>query len=115
MTREEAINHLEDLHVFRHEQTETDREALGMAIEALSQPEIPKGRWECVKPGWYECSCCGRDIQSYMGRNTAKYYPYCHCGAEMRDVVYSKKNIYHSICESLEKGGSADMRGNEND
>ena len=40
MTREEAINHLEDLQVYRHEPTETDREALCMAIEALKDPEI---------------------------------------------------------------------------
>ena len=52
-------------------QFQVDCELLKEFIE--SQPERPKGRWECVKPGWYECSCCGRDLQSYMGRNTAKY------------------------------------------
>ena len=37
MTREETINHLEDLQAFGHEPTETDREALGRAIEELEK------------------------------------------------------------------------------
>lgn len=63
-------------------------EALDMAIEALSQPERPKGRWEFVelkdhplygkplKVGEYRCPFCGRAV--------AFKPPYCHCGADMR-------------------------------
>lgn len=110
ISREEAVKHLEDIRgfVFDHKW----KESMDMAIEALSH-ERPKGRWECVRPGWYKCSCCGRELQSYSGMDTAKYYPYCHCGAKMQDVGYSETNKYHSICESLEKNGSVDMRGGE--
>lgn len=39
MTREEVINHLEDLQVFKHEPTVMDIIAIGMAIEYLREPE----------------------------------------------------------------------------
>ena len=60
-------------------------EALDMAIEALSQPERPKGRWKRYEidglPHFtvYQCSECGRFENEKE--------PYCHCGADMRGDV----------------------------
>ena len=117
ISREEAIKELE----FRRQITGGRfGEALDMAIEALSQPERPKGRWETVWHGEFiatlRCSVCGRRINvdyPLRERTIKSMYPYCHCGAEMRDVGYSETDKYYSICESLEKVGSADMRGGE--
>jgi predicted hydrocarbon binding protein len=56
-------------------------EAIDMAIEALSPPERPKGRWKSYEIDGlphltvYQCSECGRFEEVKE--------PYCHCGAEM--------------------------------
>lgn len=65
---------------------EDDIAALKLAIEALSQPERPKGRWIRNKLWTYECSCCGRLISMVLSNEKInELYPYCHCGADMRD------------------------------
>jgi hypothetical protein len=61
-----------------------------MAIEALST-ERPKGRWiEVPDKVWsyeFKCSCCGQSVYTTIGeRRVAKWYPYCHCGADMREI-----------------------------
>lgn len=56
MTREEALNLLDDLLVFSHEPTEQGRIALGMAIEAL-QMERKRGRWEIQNNEEYVSIC----------------------------------------------------------
>lgn len=69
------------------EETVKEIQALGVAIEALSQPERPKGRWvepiECGLPDeftgvGFDCSNCG------LWSDTD--YSFCpNCGADMRD------------------------------
>lgn len=72
MTREEAGLYLQEINDFFI----TDpawKEALNMAISALSQPESPKGRWvngmccsECRQVDWTKpnyCSNCGADMR----------------------------------------------------
>ena len=89
MTREEAITELK----FMRSMTgfAGQKEALSVAIEALSQPERPKGRWGTVWHGEFiatlECSACGRRINvdyPLRERTIKRKYPYCHCGADMR-------------------------------
>lgn len=67
-------------------------EALNMAIESLEQePKI--GHWvydyeysDCFDIT-YKCSCCKREIiVPYEIKNEVyKDYPYCHCGAKMKE------------------------------
>ncbi len=49
------------------------------------ESERKRGRWiEFPNHMAYECSECGRIIQSTDGRrNVSKHYPFCHCGADM--------------------------------
>lgn len=57
-------------------------------IEDLPSADRPKGEW--IEIGTishsYKCSVCGRTLFNItVGKNhVAKYYPYCHCGAQMR-------------------------------
>lgn len=89
ISREEAIKHLHHISGFIFDVEW--KEALDMAIEALSA-ERPKGRWLPVWHGEFiatlECSACGRRINvdyPLMERTIKRKYPYCHCGADMRD------------------------------
>ena len=96
ISREEAIERLKDMrdeaqgwndtlftvsgklaHSF-----EVDVQSLDMAIEALSQPERPKGRWiwKINKIG-NGCHC----VCSECGRTENKQEPFCNCGADMRE------------------------------
>lgn len=93
MTREEAIKILEEyLPKVRWNTCDNAlTDAMELAIEALSQPERPKGRWGTVWHGEFiatlECSACGRRINvdyPVRERTIKRKYPYCHCGADMR-------------------------------
>lgn len=87
ISREEAIRVLEglkqtfyDLDIGR-----TTTSALCMAIEALSQPERPKGRWD--KPSLYGLNGKLNDL-GVICSHCLKYadtdYDFCpNCGAEM--------------------------------
>jgi hypothetical protein len=48
-----------------------------------------KGRWIVQKKGCkltsYKCSKCGRYIIDDTGYDVKKDYPFCHCGADMRE------------------------------
>lgn len=77
MTREEAIQHLEEMKkgIFLWDMSEL----IDLCISALSKN---KGEWishydEDAKEGWYECSCC----HSERAFNT-NFCP--DCGADMR-------------------------------
>lgn len=68
-------------------------EIFDMAIEALqlpsAQPKQKKGRWIAIVKGCkltsYKCSECGRYIADDTGYDVKKDYPFCHCGADMRE------------------------------
>lgn len=88
MTREEAIKRLKEAR-FTVQPYLYMNEAFDVAIEALSQPERPKGRWvqeihtgligdtnEYNDTYFFRCSICGRTV--------FEKEPYCHCGADMR-------------------------------
>lgn len=80
MTREEAIKRLKEAR-FTVQPYLYMNEAFDVAIEALSQPERPKGRWiERIRFSIadYTCSKCGCW--------TGDKHNYCpDCGADMRD------------------------------
>ena len=83
MTREEAIEKLEDLDNCYNSLSDEDKEAIDMAIEALKQPEQKKGKWMChdAKEGFlikkYTCSICNW----YSGTQKTNFCP--NCGAKM--------------------------------
>ena len=89
MNRERAIFYLEDYAAtYRHRLSAEVQEIYNMAIEALRQ-ERPKGRWiEVPDKIWsheFKCSCCGRSVYTMIGeKGVVNWYPYCHCGADMR-------------------------------
>ena len=51
--------------------------------------ERKKGRWIVKEKGCkltsYKCSECGRYIADDTGYDVKKDYPFCHCGADMRE------------------------------
>jgi hypothetical protein len=65
--------------------TEADAETRLMSLE----PERKKGRWIVKEKGCkltsYKCSECGRYITDDTGYDVKKDYPFCHCGADMRE------------------------------
>lgn len=107
MTREEAKLILEEIHDSMYDgymnilasggkldtTLENGIEAYEVAISALSEPPRPKGRWEIYEQlrefkAILKCSVCGRDIcvpYPYNKKSIIKGYPYCHCGADMRE------------------------------
>lgn len=60
-------------------------------IEELppAQPERIRGQWIeiALSHHTYKCSVCGRLLVNITDgkNNVAKNYPYCHCGADMRE------------------------------
>ena len=53
-------------------------------------PERMKGKWiritQGTMPGQYMCPFCHRTIENYgIEELLSIRYPYCHCGADMRD------------------------------
>lgn len=60
-------------------------------IESLpsAQPERKKGKWIMLDKGLivtsYKCSECGRTVRDDTGYDVSKDYPFCHCGADMRE------------------------------
>ena len=61
-------------------------------VDRFKKRERPKGRWGTVWHGEFiatlECSACGRRINvdyPLRERTIKRKYPYCHCGADMRD------------------------------
>ena len=50
----------------------------------------PKGHWILEETGIkitsYYCSECGRCVKDDTGYDVSKDYPFCHCGADMREV-----------------------------
>ena len=59
-------------------------------IKALppAKPERKTGQWIMKYKGSavtsYKCSECGRTVKDDTGYDVSKDYPFCHCGADMR-------------------------------
>ncbi len=70
MTREEAINYLEDLIVFKESPTETDIEALKMAIIELQEPERKHGYWFKDEQLFPVCPNCGAIMDGEESNDT---------------------------------------------
>lgn len=87
MTREEAINNLEDLwnEVYNEDSDgHIYAEALDMAIEALSA-EQPKGEWQKVDEQPYFRKHFGNVCCSVCHYKGMRKYNYCpNCGARMK-------------------------------
>lgn len=88
MTREEALHELTE----RYECTKyvdskyvdaVSIEAIEIAIKALNRPH---GEWIRNDAYGYKCSICGRTVRTDVLENPYKSYPYCHCGARMKEV-----------------------------
>lgn len=89
ITPKEAIANLN--HIYGMVAPDIQR-SLDVAIKAL---ERPQGEWIKVKENRmsidmsgeivtrYKCSKCGRPIATLPSK-LAEYYPFCHCGADMR-------------------------------
>ena len=62
---------------------------LRMSELPSAQPVRKKGRWIVIEKGCkltsYKCSECGRYIANDTGYDVKKDYPFCHCGADMRE------------------------------
>ena len=66
------------------------------ALPSVTPQEPRKGKWilndnqgvQAVGYLTYHCSECGREISSkYHGKiSLLKEYPYCHCGADMKEI-----------------------------
>lgn len=52
--------------------------------DAPTVEERPKGEWIHAYDDFYRCSLCGRGICTEWETEPAKYFPFCHCGANMR-------------------------------
>lgn len=46
----------------------------------------PTGEWVHDYDDFYHCSICKRGICTEWQSNPSKYYPYCHCGAKMKEA-----------------------------
>lgn len=59
-------------------------------LRALKEQQRPKGHWILKVKGLqvtdYYCSECGRYVKDDTGYDVSKDYPFCHCGADMREV-----------------------------
>ena len=88
MTREEAIESLERVRELSGLKGCRENIAINMAIEALSQPERPKGRWELIHDDWnvYQCTECKEWWTLKCAtpqENNMNFCPFC--GADCRE------------------------------
>lgn len=87
ISREEAIESLERVRELSGLKGCRENIAIDMAIEALSQPERPKGRWVKTKfAGEFICSNCENITYfEHVLKGGYKEYDFCpNCGADMR-------------------------------
>lgn len=67
-------------------------------LPRVTSLEPRKGHWikEESPYGWdghsYQCSECGRSIHLDTEMEDLEDYPYCHCGADMREVLKDEIN-----------------------
>ena len=72
-----------------------DDNGMAAAMNAINdmptiEPERKKGRWikKTIKKkieNDYSCSECGRHVSVMRGYDVRLVYPFCHCGADMRE------------------------------
>lgn len=75
ISREEAIKELKNMKLWTG--LKVRKEALDMAIEALSRPENPKGRWMRDRHHGAYCSNCKRYTKNIIPEK------FCgHCGSD---------------------------------
>ena len=98
MTKEDVVGWLEFLSEQEHIKADgivpCDTEiALGMAIEALKQPERKQGKWICiggtadkygVKTTMFRCSECNERTDRVDTKRSINFCPMC--GAEMEEI-----------------------------
>jgi hypothetical protein len=80
-------------------------EAFNKTRLLISQPQRKKGKWIKITTGAmrekYMCSICGRTIEEDgIERLVRIRYPFCHCGAEMRDSVETARDIVHEAIDN---------------
>ena len=61
-----------------------------MAIEALNN-EPKKGKWMRITKNtantqMWNCSECGRTVEKATVLDPDIFFPFCHCGADMREA-----------------------------
>jgi hypothetical protein len=62
-----------------------------------AKEERPQGEWiknegKDIRDNFYTCSKCGRSINVICGE-TIEDYPFCHCGADMREVIKNEQRF----------------------
>ena len=73
--------------------------------EIVLQDERLKGEWIETQRGIivteYKCPFCGRTVKDDTGYDVSADFPFCHCGADMRN---EKITVYQTPMEVVEKG-----------
>ena len=88
MTNKEAISIL--YHLKKCLNDDMFFEAIDLAIKALEN-EPKKGRWiritkNTANTQMWICSECGRTVEKITDLEPEIFFPFCHCGADMREV-----------------------------
>ena len=89
MTNEQAIKILSNATFSDEWQGNEDlTTAYLMAIEAL---EVKKGKWIRITKNtannqMWNCSECGRTVEKATVLDPDIFFPFCHCGADMREA-----------------------------
>ena len=89
--RQAAIDALNKMKIYRP--LDSDRyvisDCLNKIVNLPPAPERKTGRWIMKYKGSavtsYKCSECGRIVRDDTGYDVSKDYPFCHCGADMRE------------------------------
>ena len=83
----EILNSLSSLYPLK----DYEEQAIDEVLDAAKQPGRIKGHWIeiALSNHTHKCSVCGRLLVNITDgkNNVAKNYPYCHCGADMREVT----------------------------
>ena len=57
------------------------------SLPSADVEEVRHGKWVPILAinghTYYDCSVCGRQVDTIRKQNPTKIFPYCHCGAKM--------------------------------